>query len=43
MVYFTERVLTGELVTAKDLLIRALALLDEQEEHQVAYKSLIRN
>lgn len=38
MVYFTERVLTGELVTAKDLLIRALAILDEQEEHQVAYK-----
>ena len=35
--HFTERVLTEELVEAKGLLGRALAILDEHEEHAAAY------
>ncbi|MFW2853885.1 hypothetical protein ACM61V_18595 [Sphingomonas sp. TX0543] len=35
--HFTERVLTEELVEAKGLLSRALAILDEHEEHAAAY------
>lgn len=37
MMHITERVLTEELVTAKGLLTRALAILDEQAEEEAAY------
>lgn len=37
MVHFTERVLTEELVDAKGLLTRALAVLDANGEDEAAY------
>ena len=37
--YFTERVLTEELVEAKRLLERALTILDKHEEHAAAYSA----
>lgn len=37
MMHFQERVLTEELVAARQLLERALAILDEHEEHGPAY------
>jgi len=37
MMHFQERVLTEELVAARRLLERALAILDKHEEHGPAY------
>lgn len=37
MMHFTERVLTEELVEARILLERALAILDEHDETDAAY------